>query len=66
MRVGSSERDGGEAAASQEGDASDNVTDRDSLSFISGNPFVETTRGILHLYKEKYVLLASQSYKFGL
>lgn len=23
------------------------------VSFISGNPFVESTRGILHLYKEK-------------
>jgi len=29
------------------------ITERDSISFISGNPFVETTRGILHLYKEK-------------
>lgn len=24
-----------------------------TISFVSGNPFVETTRGILHLYKEK-------------
>ncbi len=24
----------------------------DSISFISGNPFVEVTKGILHLYKE--------------
>lgn len=23
------------------------------ISFVSGNSFVETTRGILHLYKEK-------------
>lgn len=25
----------------------------DIISFVSGNPFVEITRGILHLYKEK-------------
>ncbi|PSN56725.1 BRCA1-associated protein [Blattella germanica] len=25
---------------------------RDQISFISGNPFVEVTKGILHLYKE--------------
>lgn len=27
-----------------------------SLRFFSGNPGVETTEGILHLYKDKYVL----------
>lgn len=25
------------------------------INFVSGNPFVEVTKGILHLYKEKYV-----------
>lgn len=27
---------------------------KDSLHFISGNPTVDITKGILHLYKEKY------------
>lgn len=26
----------------------------DQINFISGNPFVEVTKGIIHLYKEKY------------
>jgi hypothetical protein len=26
---------------------------RDQINFISGNPFVEVTKGILHLYKEE-------------
>lgn len=25
----------------------------DQINFISGNPFVEVTKGIIHLYKEK-------------
>lgn len=28
-------------------------TSPDQISFISGNPFVEITKGILHLFKEK-------------
>ena len=27
----------------------------DQISFISGNPFVEVTKGIMHLFKEKQV-----------
>ena len=30
----------------------DSGANNDSISFISGNPFVEVTKGILHLYKE--------------
>jgi hypothetical protein len=26
---------------------------KEQMNFISGNPFVEVTKGILHLYKEK-------------
>jgi hypothetical protein len=26
---------------------------REQINFISGNPFVEVTKGILHLYKEE-------------
>lgn len=33
----------------------DETKDRDTLSFFSGNPYVEATRGILHLDKEKLV-----------
>ena len=28
----------------------------DQINFTSGNPFVEVTKGILHLFKEKLVL----------
>lgn len=31
----------------------------DQINFISGNPFVEVTKGIIHLYKEKYVFYIS-------
>lgn len=34
-----------------EGAAACNVSDQ--VNFISGNPFVEVTKGILHLFKEK-------------
>lgn len=34
-----------------EGAASCNVPDQ--ISFFSGNPFVEVTKGILHLFKEE-------------
>lgn len=47
VRQGSSEKEACEndlGATSEEGDV---------VSFSSGNPFVEVTRGILHLYKEK-------------
>jgi hypothetical protein len=26
---------------------------REQINFISGNPFVEVTKGVLHLYKEE-------------
>lgn len=29
-------------------------TTGDTINFFSGNPFVEVTKGILHLYKKKY------------
>ena len=29
---------------------------KDQISFSSGNPFVEVVKGILHFYKEKYIL----------
>lgn len=29
------------------------VGDPSLIPFVSGNPFVEVTKGILHLYKEK-------------
>lgn len=28
---------------------------RNEIGFFSGNPFVEITKGVLHLYKEEYV-----------
>jgi hypothetical protein len=35
-------------------DASDLESgDTKKVSFLSGNPFVEMTKGVLHLYKEK-------------
>lgn len=36
-----------------------NVVDlrMEPITFVSGNPFVEVTKGILHLYKEEYVYL---------
>ena len=37
--------------SSSEGAASCNVSDQ--ISFFSGNPFVEVTKGILHLFKEE-------------
>ncbi|KAK0096213.1 hypothetical protein PV326_006104 [Microctonus aethiopoides] len=35
-----------------EGTQSTSCTSPDQINFISGNPFVEVTKGILHLYKE--------------
>jgi hypothetical protein len=29
------------------------VKGREQINFTSGNPFVEVTKGILHLYKEE-------------
>ncbi|XP_054275302.1 BRCA1-associated protein-like [Macrosteles quadrilineatus] len=37
---------------SQEPDQSSSKEDCDLVNFVSGNPFVEITKGILHLYKE--------------
>lgn len=34
---------------------------KDRVTFVSGNPMVDVTHGILHLYKEKYV--TSEYYK---
>lgn len=34
---------------------SDRATDLSSIKYFSGNPLVERTQGILHLYKDKYV-----------
>lgn len=31
--------------------------DENTISFFCGNPMVEVTKGVLHLYKEKYVYL---------
>lgn len=28
---------------------------KNEIGFFSGNPFVEITKGVLHLYKEEYV-----------
>ncbi|XP_063989228.1 BRCA1-associated protein [Diachasmimorpha longicaudata] len=39
-------------AATVEG-APANTSSTDQINFISGNPFVEVTKGILHLYKEE-------------
>ena len=33
-------------------DTTGSSNNADSISFVSGNPFVEVTKGILHLYKE--------------
>lgn len=33
--------------------SSTSSTSNDHIKFISGNPFVEVTKGVLHLYKEK-------------
>lgn len=30
-------------------------TDGEEISFVSGNPFVEVTKGVIHLFKKKYV-----------
>lgn len=38
-------------AASSQSTASSSV-DKDQMKFISGNPFVEVTKGVIHLYKE--------------
>ena len=32
---------------------SEALRSRDQISFVSGNPFVESTKGILHLFKEE-------------
>jgi len=32
-------------------------TSTDSMPFYSGNPFVEKTNGILHIYKKKWIYL---------
>lgn len=46
------------------------LDDKTEIGFFSGNPFVEITKGILHLYKEEYVydclVLLSESYCCGL
>lgn len=34
--------------------------DGEEISFVSGNPFVEVTNGVIHLFKKKYV----HSYQF--
>lgn len=34
---------------------SDRATDLSSIKYFSGNPLVERTQGILHLYKDKYL-----------
>ena len=31
------------------------VEEKGEIGFFSGNPFVEVTKGILHLYKPEYV-----------
>ena len=43
-------------ADSSKGATACNVS-ADQINFISGNPFVEVTKGILHLFKEKYVYI---------
>jgi hypothetical protein len=46
----------GETSASGSLELSDRkkaITNKDQLSFFSGNPFVEKVQGILHFYKEK-------------
>lgn len=30
------------------------IEEKGEIGFFSGNPFVEVTKGILHLYKEEY------------
>ncbi|KAF4527132.1 hypothetical protein B566_EDAN007235 [Ephemera danica] len=39
-------------AASSEGEGSSSKSTSESINFVSGNPYVEVTKGILHLYKE--------------
>lgn len=34
-------------------------TDGEEISFVSGNPFVEVTKGVIHLFKKKYVTTIS-------
>lgn len=31
--------------------------DGDEISFVSGNPFVEVTKGVIHLFKKKCVFI---------
>ena len=38
---------------SKEGTPAEETTQLEQKPFISGNPFVEVTKGLLHLYKEK-------------
>lgn len=37
----------------------DTYDKKGEIGFFSGNPFVEITKGILHLYKEEYVRMIS-------
>lgn len=48
---GNSNHTAGSGEISELGAASS--TSPDQISFISGNPFVEVTKGILHLFKEE-------------
>lgn len=53
---GSSSRANSEEAAYDNSEmAGTSACALDQINFISGNPFVEVTKGIIHLYKEKYV-----------